>query len=130
MSIKGQIVLAVVCVLTGLWVVHLAVRGRMSEKYCLWWLMVLAVAFAMVAFQPLVLAAARLVGAIYPASVLAMMGLLLLLMMAIKGSAESSALERRTLILTQELAILRHEVERLSQLLTQERPPESDAKRE
>jgi len=98
-------------VLAGL-IVFLIRRRKLREEYALLWLMVAAAIIGLALFYPLLEWLTRLIGAVDPTSTLFIFSLIFLLVVSIHFSVAHSRLKDQIRDLTQEIAMLREEIER------------------
>jgi hypothetical protein len=92
-------------------IIYLIRRRRLREEYALLWFAVAAMIVVVSFFYPLVLWLTRLIGAVTPTTTLFMFSILFLLIVSIHFSVVNSRLKDQIKDLTQEIALLRHEVE-------------------
>ncbi len=108
---RAQVIVAVGAALLALYVLDLVRRRRLAEDYALMW-MVSAVTIAVLGFStPFLKAVTRLLGMMYESSTVFAAGLGFALYMLLFLSVRMSRLAQEHLILTRELALLRHERE-------------------
>lgn len=88
-------------------------RRRLREKYAALWIVVAVAVIAAVAFPGLLDKAAALVGVTVPINLVFFVSMLLLLVICVQLSSEVSTLERKTQTLAEEIALMRHRVERI-----------------
>jgi hypothetical protein len=111
MSLHGQIVITVLCVLGLVYVVVLTVSRALSEAWCLLWIGTLSAALVLANVRPLLDWITREMGARYPASALTMVAIFLLVLLAINSHREATLHSRQIAALTRQLALLRATVE-------------------
>lgn len=87
---------------------------RLREKYAIAWLVVGVGIVVFGAFPGVVSALARLVGVQTPSNLLFALASIVLLLVCIQLSSEITTLEEETRTLTEEVALLRFDVERLA----------------
>lgn len=85
---------------------------RMREKYAFLWIALGVVVAVMAGFPDLVIGLTRLVGIQTPINLLFAGALIVLLLVCVQLSVEVSGLEEETRTLTEEVALLRLDVER------------------
>jgi hypothetical protein len=93
-------------------IVWLVRRRRLREEYALLWLAVAAVIVAVAVFSRALLWLTALIGAVDPTSTLFIFSLLFLLVVSLHFSVVNSRLKDQVRDLTQEIALLRREVEK------------------
>lgn len=94
-------------------IVQLLRTRRLREKYATTWIAVGLVTAVLALFPQLLTRLASLVGIATPVNLLFALGGAALLVVCIQYSVEISALEAETRTLAEEVALLRHELERL-----------------
>ncbi|WP_425860693.1 DUF2304 domain-containing protein [Arthrobacter sp. TWP1-1] len=102
-------------------------RKKLREKYATLWLFVGALTVVLAAFPHLLNVAADLVGVQLPSNLLFILSILLLLGVCLHLSWELSGVEDETRTLAEEVAILRTQIERISNLPTSTKSQESDS---
>lgn len=102
------------CVALVLFLVVLLRTRRLREKYAITWIVVAVGMCVFGAFPGSVATLARLVGVQTPSNLLFAIASIVLLGVCIQLSAEITTLEEETRTLTEEVALLRFDVERLS----------------
>lgn len=109
-------------VIVGL-VVEMLRRKKLREKYAIWWLVVGIATLVLAAFPQLLDFTARAVGIQLPSNLLFILSILMLLGVSLHLSWEISVVEDETRALAEEVAILRVQIERITeQLPTGQRP--------
>lgn len=103
----------VTAILLALLIVTLVRRRKLREEYALLWLAVAAAITAVALFYPLLEWLSALIGAVDPTSTLFIFSLLFLLVVSIHFSVAHSRAKDQIRDLTQEIAILRSELEEL-----------------
>ncbi|MCR1980971.1 DUF2304 domain-containing protein [Cellulosimicrobium cellulans] len=98
---------AVVLVVSMLFLLR---RRRVSEKYAGIWIVLALAVVVLVVFPGLSFAVARIVGVATPINLVFVLGLVVLLLVCIQLSVSLTAIEDRNRTLTEEIALLRHEV--------------------
>ncbi len=94
-------------------VIWLIREGRLREKYALLWLFTSLVTIALAVSRRLLESLATAVGIYYPPSLLFLLGMLFLLLVNIGVSVSLSRLTENNRKLTQEVALLKKELEEL-----------------
>ncbi len=111
-----------------IFVLELVRRRRLREEYSLLWL---AIAFAMLVFsfwRDLLHGLAATVGIAYPPNLLFMLAILFVFLLMLYFSTVITRLTQENKEIAQEVALLRHELERLrEQDGQQQQPRQSDA---
>ncbi len=95
-------------------VIELIRRGRLKEKYSLIWLFASGILLFLSSSRGLLNYLAKLLGVFYPPSLLFLVAFLFLLLITLHFSVVVSGLSEKNKKLAQELAILRQEVNRLT----------------
>ena len=90
-------------------------RKKLREKYAILWLLIGALTVVLAAFPHLLNIASELLGVQLPSNLLFIMSILLLLGVCLHLSWELSVLEDETRALAEEVAILRAQVEAITQ---------------
>lgn len=107
----------VVSVALILFLLILMRRKRLREKYAAIWLVVGLGVCIFAAFPSAAEWLARLVGVQTPSNLVFSLALLVLLLVCVQLSANSTSLEDENRVLTEEVALLRFDVDRLRQQL-------------
>lgn len=102
------------CVALVVFLTYLLRRRRLREKYVVIWLVVAVSVCVLGAFPQLVLAVTRAVGMETPSNLLFATALLVLLGVCIQLSVEMTEVEEETRTLLEEVALLRYDVQKLS----------------
>jgi hypothetical protein len=102
------------CVALVVFLVVLLRTRRLREKYAITWIVVGIGMCVFGAFPGTVASLARVVGVQTPSNLLFAMASIVLLLVCIQLSAEITTLEEETRTLTEEVALLRFDVERLA----------------
>jgi hypothetical protein len=92
-------------------VVELVRRRKLREEYSWLWLLTGAVIVALVIWYDLLVSLTHLIGAIAPTTTLFIFGLLFLMLISLHYSIQISTLSHQVKELSQQLAILRGQVE-------------------
>lgn len=122
---ERQVIITVIASIAALaLVLELVRRRRLREEYSLLWL---GTAFAMLivsGWRDLLHGLAELVGIFYPPNLLFLLAVLFMLLLMLYFSVVITRLTQENKEIAQEMALLRHEVERLRQQHTerQEKP--------
>lgn len=98
-------------------VVELVRRKKLREKYAVLWLIVGIATLVLAAFPSLLYVVAAFVGIQLPSNLLFILSILLLLGVCLHLSWEISVIEDETRTLAEEVAILRAQIEKLSEVL-------------
>ena len=93
-------------------IVELIRRGKLREQYALLWLIAAVVMLVFSLWRDLLDALGRFLGVAYPPSVLFLTGLFFGVLLLIHFNVAISTLSEHVKTLTQEVAILRHELEK------------------
>jgi len=104
----------VLSALLVLLLLHLLRRRRLREKYVALWFGLAIAVVVLAAFPSLTFRLAALVGVATPVNLLVVLALAVLLGICVQLGSELSGLEDRARTLAEEVAILRHDVERLT----------------
>lgn len=110
---RAQIITAFGAVVLALWVLDLVRRRRLAEEYSLLWVASTLVVAVLGFSTPILQALTRLLGILYEASTVFFFGLVFSTAMLLYLSVKLSRLGQEHLVLTRELAFLRHELESL-----------------
>lgn len=102
------------CISLVLFLTYLLRRRRLREKYVVIWLVVAVSVCVLGAFPQLVLAMTRAAGMETPSNLLFATALLVLLGVCIQLSVEMTEVEEETRTLLEEVALLRYDVQKLS----------------
>jgi hypothetical protein len=119
--IHGLVIIFVLLLL--IFVVEAVRRGRLKERYALLWLSAVGVMLVLTAWRSLLDRIARFLGVLYGPSLLFLVALLFLLAILLHFSLVISEHRDKTRRLTQQLALLAHEVERLRKYIVGGSPP-------
>ncbi len=112
MTPYGQLVLLILLGLIILVVLRLMAQRRMTMGIGLFWLSGFIGLGAIVAYRPLLLLIARLLGTLYPDAAIRLLGFLALLGVQIYLSVRLSLQEQRLADMGQSVALLEHELRR------------------
>lgn len=91
-------------------------RKKLREKYAIWWLVVGIATLILAAFPQLLDYVAKAVGVQLPSNLLFILSILMLLGVCLHLSWEISVVEEETRALAEEVAILRIQIERISEV--------------
>ena len=110
---RTQVIAAIGAVLLALFVLDLVRRRRLSEEYSLLWVAATAV-MALLGFStPLLRFITHALGMMFESSTVFAVGLAFAIFMLLYLSVKMSRLTQEHLAVTREVALLRHELERL-----------------
>ncbi|MGN7201094.1 DUF2304 domain-containing protein [Arthrobacter sp. SAFR-044] len=98
-------------------VVEMLRRKKLREKYAIWWLVVGIATLILAAFPQLLDVVARTVGIQLPSNLLFILSILMLLGVTLHLSWEISVVEDETRALAEEVAILRVQIEDMTEQL-------------
>ena len=98
-------------------VVEMLRRKKLREKYAIWWLVVGIATLILAAFPQLLDLVARTVGIQLPSNLLFILSILMLLGVSLHLSWEISVVEDETRALAEEVAILRVQLEHMTEQL-------------
>jgi len=98
-------------------VVEMLRRKKLREKYAIWWLVVGIATLILAAFPQLLDVVARTVGIQLPSNLLFILSILMLLGVTLHLSWEISVVEDETRALAEEVAILRVQIENMTEQL-------------
>lgn len=111
---ERSVILAVSAALAGLvLVLELVRRRKLREDYSLLWLFTAGVMVVVAAWRDLLHGLSALVGIAYPPNLLFLMAALFIIALLLYFSVVITRLTQESKQLAQELALLRHELERL-----------------
>ena len=119
--IQWLVIIFVLCLLV--FVVEAVRRGRLKERYALLWLSAVGVMLVLTVWRSLLDRVARFLGVLYGPSLLFLVALLFLLAILLHFSLVISEHRDKTRRLTQQLALLADEVERLRRHIAGGAPP-------
>lgn len=102
----------VTSILIFLFIVELIRRGRLKERYALLWLFSSLLMLGLSLWRNALEGISRFAGIYYPPSLLFLLAFLFLLLINLHFSVALSELSEKNKRLTQEIALLRHEIER------------------
>jgi hypothetical protein len=119
--IHGLVIIFVLLLLV--FVVEAVRRGRLKERYALLWLSAVGVMLVLTVWRSLLDRVARFLGVLYGPSLLFLVALLFLLAILLHFSLVISEHRDKTRRLTQRLALLADEVERLRRHIAGGAPP-------
>ncbi|MBE9937730.1 MULTISPECIES: DUF2304 domain-containing protein [Cellulosimicrobium] len=111
---SGYIFAVVLCVLLVASLVQLLRSRRIREKYVAIWILVALGVIVLGAFPALAGAVARLVGVVLPVNLVFATSLAVLLFVCVQLSVSMSSTEEKTRTLTEEVALLRLQVEQMA----------------
>lgn len=98
-------------------VVEMLRRKKLREKYAIWWLVVGIATLVLAAFPQLLDVVARAAGVQLPSNLLFILSILMLLGVSLHLSWEISVVEDETRALAEEVAILRVQIEHMTEQL-------------
>jgi len=124
MMLTGQITSAILGIGLTAAILFLVRRDHLHGPYAVWWFAVAAATFALGVFPTLVVWLGRVTGIVYAPVLPIIVGLSLILIRMLKLDIDRSKQERQIRRLTQKLAILEQELDRLGG--RPERDPRSD----
>lgn len=110
---RTQLIAALGAVGLALYVLDLVRRRRLSEEYSLLWVIATTTIAVLGFCTPLLVWVTQLLGILGAASTVFAMGLAFALTMLLYLSVKMSRLGQQNQVLTQELALVRHELEQL-----------------
>jgi hypothetical protein len=113
MMLTGQITSAILGIGLTAAILFLVRRDHLHGPYALWWFAVAAATFALGVFPILVVWLGRLTGIVYAPVLPIIVGVSLILIRMLKLDIDRSKQERQIRRLTQKLAILEQELDRL-----------------
>jgi hypothetical protein len=113
MMLTGQITSAILGIGLTAAILFLVRRDHLHGPYALWWFAVAAATFALGVFPVLVVWLGRLTGIVYAPVLPIIVGVSLILIRMLKLDIDRSKQERQIRRLTQKLAILEQELDRL-----------------
>lgn len=125
MMLTGQITSAVLGIALAGAILFLVRRDHLHGPYAVWWFAVATATFVLGVFPIVVVWLGRATGIVYAPVLPIIVGLSLILIRMLKLDIDRSQQERQIRRLTQKLAILEQELDRLSG--RPERDPRSDA---
>lgn len=99
-------------ILLVVFILELVRRRQLREEYSLLWLVVGILMFVMVLWKSALDLVARMVGIYYPPSALFLLGLVFIVVLLLHFSTVISRLTEQNKELAQEIALLRHKVEK------------------
>lgn len=111
MTLQGVVVADLLIAALGVCVVYLLVRGKLYVGYAVIWLVVLFIAAVLVTVEPVQWLFTRIVGAVFPASALAMGAFVFIVLLLIYFTVQLTILGDRVTQLAQEIALDRLERE-------------------
>lgn len=97
--------------LTLIVVIEMVRRGRLKERHALWWLIAGSLALMIGIFPVLLDGVADVVGIEVPINLVFFVSIAVLFLVCIQNSSELTALEEKTRILAEEVALLRNQLE-------------------
>lgn len=104
MSLQGILIIDLLGIIFALWILNLVRTRRLHLGYALLWLTAVIGAMLLVSVAPLRLLITRAVGALFPASALALLAFAFIFFVLILFSVQVSALSRRQNELVKALA--------------------------
>lgn len=122
MSVFVPLILAIVIVVVVLLMLR---KGKLREKYALLWLIIGLLTIVLGVFPGLLSLVSSLLGVQVPANLLFALSILLLLGVSLQYSRELTVLEEETRTLAEEVAILRLDLQTLSDRIHSERSQEN-----
>ena len=113
LSLRLQIVVGVIAVLALLFISNMVRKKTIDLRYALSWMCLAVVILILDIFPEIVFGIASLMGINVPSNMIFFVGFLLLIVMIYSLTVMVSRLSAKTKRLTQELALLREEMERI-----------------
>lgn len=113
MSLRLQIVIGIIIVLMFLFIVNMVRKKKIDLRYALSWLCMLLIVLVLDIFPQIVFRFAELIGIDIPSNMVFFVGFLISFVMIYSATVSVSRLSLRVKRLTQELALLREEMERM-----------------
>ena len=123
--LTGQITSAIIGVALAGAILFLVRRDHLHGPYALWWFAIAAATFALGVFPKLIALLAKVTGIFYAPVLPIVVGLSLVLIRMLKLDIDRSRQERQMRRLTQKLAILEEELDRLGGRVADAPPDES-----
>lgn len=115
MSLRLQIIIAVIIVVLMLYILHMIRKGRITLTYSLSWFALGFLLLILDAFPGIVYMLTRLLGIGLTSNMVFFLGILFLIILVFAQAVSISKLSESNKRLTQELAILKKDVESLRQ---------------
>lgn len=109
-----------------LFIVELVRRRQLKEEYSVLWVLTAVVLLLLAAWGTLLRELTHLIGAISQASTLYFFGLLFVIFLMLHFSMRVSALERRVVVLLQEIALMNERARRAGEPREGGEPPEEE----
>lgn len=113
MSLRIQIVVGVIVVVALLFISNMVRKKKIDLRYALGWMCLAVIILILDIFPQLVFGMAELMGITVPSNMIFFVGFVLLVVMIYSLTVVVSRLSAKTKRLTQELALLREEMERM-----------------
>jgi hypothetical protein len=105
MTPQGVLVLSMIGIVYLVWITRLIRRGKLHISYGVVWIVWIVLGVAIVAIQPLLQLVTTLVGAVYPASALALLAFGLLFAMQVYLLTQITILNQRIVAIAEHLAV-------------------------
>lgn len=115
MTLRLQIIIAVLVVLILVYMINMVRKHSIDLRYSLKWFLLCILVLILDVFPGILTWLAKLAGIAVPSNMIFFVAILLLLLTVYSLTASVSRLSEKTRRLTQEIAILRDEVERLKE---------------
>ncbi len=112
---KIQLISIIGTVLFMVYIVRLIVRGRLREEYAIIWIVCTLVLFVLSIWRKGLETISLALGVYYPPSLLFLLAISAIVCFLVHLSVVNSKMQYNIKDLTQELALMRHEVEQLKQ---------------
>jgi len=113
MSVRLQIVIAIIDIIGFIWIVNMVRKKKIDLRYALSWLCTLILLLLLDIFPGIVYTMSRFIGIDTPSNMVFFVGFLIFIVLIYSSTVSISRLSQRTKKLTQEIALLKKEVEEL-----------------
>ena len=111
MSLRLQLVIAFMDILAFAWIVNMIRKNKIDLRYALSWLFSLVILLILDAFPVIVYKMADLIGIDTPSNMVFFVGFLIFIVLIYTSTASISHLSNKTKKLTQELALLKKQLD-------------------
>ena len=113
MSLKLQIFIAIIILISFVWIINMIRRKKLDLRYALSWLCALVLLLLLDVFPQIVFWFAGFVGIDTPSNMVFFVGFLIFIVLIYVCTVSISHLSQKTKRLTQELALLRKELDEM-----------------
>lgn len=108
-----QIIIALIIILTLIWIIFMIQKKRIGLKYSLTWIFLLILSLFLDIYPSTLSACSKLLGISLPSNMVFMVGIIFLTVVIFSLTVSVSRLSDKSTKLTQEIALLREEIQQI-----------------